>query len=104
MGPVIAFLVGGIAASSKLYGLISVRPLQSPVTLLLPLAGIVVLAISLFYQSQVYKEAIGKVHLVTSIRSDNIGTVKFESVRLRVKSDSPISVGDYVKGGVQSGS
>lgn len=98
LSPVVAFLVGGSAAATKVYNAIPFNPLLNPVAFLLPMAGIFVLVISVFFQSPVYKEAIGKIHVVTSTKSDNIGIVKFEGLKLRVKSDSTIAVGDYVKG------
>lgn len=97
MAPVIAFLVGGSGAMTSLSNILPANPMQSPVTLILPIFGVIILMLSMLFQGGVYNEAIGKVHVVTSVRAGNLGTVKFEGLRLKIKSDSPIAVGDYVK-------
>lgn len=99
IGFAVVSLIGGSGASAAYAKIIPPSFMFSPTGgLPLPFVGLVLLFVSIGFKGNIYREAVGKVLTVHSVRSNDTGIVKFDGVRLRIKADSSISVGDSVKG------
>ncbi len=98
IGPALGFLIDGKVGISNADRILSVIAPGSLAFFLLLLLGLIFLGISRYFSIKVFDDGVGKIHTVIKVSNGNVGKIKIGGINVRILSNTPISVGESVKG------